>query len=203
MAIKINWQKFPPNNNTKDAEDPHFFPRIRNTRTITDNELLDHMSLHSGKHRSYYMPALGDLSQAIAETLLEGNMVKLFDLGTFRLRLGTGKQVTSRNRSDMSNIIIQGVNFTPSEEFLQRLQSPTFQWTPEHTTPRHISEEDIIESLKEWFETHQDISRQKFEHLFQFSRTTATNRLNQLIKRGLLKKFGNNRETKYVPNALI
>lgn len=199
MSIKIDWQKFPPKKEMGEEEETRYFPRIRGGRTISDDELFARMSLHSGKHRSYYMPALEDLSQAIAETLLEGNMVKLFDLGTFNLSLDTNNEVTVNNFSDMNNIHINGVKFTPSENLLQRLQHPEFKWVPKRSNYTQPDEEQIMKYLANWFTIHDCITRLEFEKLFELSRTTATTRLNQLIEKGILKKSGSNRNTIYVP----
>lgn len=198
MSIKIDWQKYPPQKNAGDDEEPHYFPRTKDSRLITDEELFARMSLHSGKHRSYYMPALEDLSQAIAETLLEGNIVKLSDLGTFSLGLGTHDAVTESNFTEMENILINGVKFTPSENLLQRLQHPEFKWSPERATHPQLDDEQIVQYLEDWFITHDTITRQEFCNLLQMSRTTGTNWLNKLIDKKVVRKIGHNRDTRYV-----
>ena len=199
MSIEIDWQAYPPKQGENDSPlGLQYYPRIRNSRKVTDEELFKIASNRSALSRGHFPAAIYKIAQAIAHELLNGNIVTLNDLGTFKLHIGTDKPVSKDNRKNLRDIAIKGVNFTPSPEFLEMLLNPDFEWKPEHVSTTPCTDEAILAQLHTWFTSHPFITRQEFCDLFQMSRTTATNRLNKLIEKGMIEKTGKNKDTRYV-----
>lgn len=197
MAIEIDWQAYPPKQGDENQE-LRYYPRIKNSRKVTDDELFNEASKKSVITRSHFYPALYEVARAIAQELMNGNIVTLNDLGTFKLQIGTDTPVSKNERMNLRNISIKGINFAPSPDFLEFLADPQFEWKPERVSTPTYTDDAILLELQSWFTTHSLITRQEFCHLFQMSRTTGTTRLNNLIEKGLIEKQGENKETRYV-----
>lgn len=200
MSIKIDWQEYPPKQGESDTTgERQYYPRIRNSRKVTDEELFKIASIKSVISRGHFPAAVFQIAKAIAQELMNGNTVTLNDLGTFRLHIGTDTPVGKNERNNVKNIAIKGINFTPSPDFLEMLVESQFEWQPEHVSTPSYTDEAILTELKTWFTTHPNITRQEFCNLFQMSRTTGTNWLNKLIRQGMIEKTGKNKETRYMP----
>lgn len=193
MAIHIDWHKVPE----KISKMTRYIPRIRSSRTVSENELLRKAAQNSKFDRGTLIAATFLISRAIAEELREGHTVKLDELGKFQLKIGAGKAVTDQERNNTEDIHIEGINFTPSAAFRETLGSPEFVWDKTPESPLGLTEEELMSMLDEWFQTHETITRRQFSSLTNLKRTNATKHLNTLIHDGLIYKVGSKSTTIY------
>lgn len=98
----------------------------------------------------------------------------------------------------MKNIVVRGVNFQPTQEFIDAIGKPTFLWKATTGVAITPAVEQFIPQLLIYFKTHDSITREEFERIFGLKRTTAYMRLKELEKMGVIQAVGNGRERKYV-----
>lgn len=197
MAIQIDWRKI-PERISKGMK--LYFPRIRSSRTVTEEEVLKHASKGTVFDKGTLIAAKYNITRAIAEELSAGHAVRLNDLGTFRLQIGTGRAVSEEERSHTDTVRIEGISFTPSPEFLEMIGHPSFSWDQEDSCT-DVAHEELTTKLNAWFENHPHITRQQFSDIFNMRRTTATKYINVLISNGFLYKEGEKSTTIYKRQA--
>lgn len=186
MAIRIDWHRV-PEKISKGLE--LFFPRIKSSRTVSEAQILKRASKKTVFDKGTLFAAKYNLALAIAEELRAGNAVKLNDLGTFRLQIGTKRAVSAEGRSHTDIVHIEGINFTPSPEFMEMIGNPDFSWDKEDSCS-NVSNEELIAKLTAWFENNPQITRNQFCNLFSMRRTTAMKHINALISNGFLYREG-------------
>lgn len=193
MAIRIDWHRI-PEKISKGLE--LFFPRIKSSRTVSDAQILKRASQKTVFDRGTLIAAKYSLARAIAEELSAGNAVKINDLGTFRLQIGTCRAVSAEERSHTDDVHIEGINFTPSPEFLEMIGNPDFSWVKENSCT-DITNEELTIKLTNWFENNPHITRKQFCNLFNMRRTTAMKHIKTLISNGFLYRKGVKSSTIY------
>lgn len=193
MAIHIDWHKVPE----KISKLARYIPRIKSSRTVSEQELLKKAAKNSKFDRGTLIAASFQISRAIAEELREGHAVKLNELGKFQLKIGAGKAVPEGERNNTESIHIEGINFTPSSAFMDFIGKPVFIWDKDIESPIDITDEELMSVLNQWFMSHDFITRMQFSALTNLRRTKATELLNHLIDKGFIYKEGNKATTIY------
>lgn len=196
MAINIEWQKLPTQNNDATNNTP-LYPRIADNQTIDFLALCDKVAKHGVCSKGIVQSVISDMADVIAELLYEGKTIELETLGTFRLAIGTTGNVTQSTPLRARNVVVRGVNFQPSKVFMESIGNPEFRFIPYNTSPATISDEKLQHILLEYFKTNNNITRSQFERLCNLRRTTAYTRLKKLVESGFLVKVGTNKNTRY------
>ena len=130
--------------------------------------------------------------------LHEGKTIDLEDFGVFKLSIGTDCYVTPSTPYHKRRVVVRGVNFQPNKVLMDAIDTPDFRMVPRNASPVVISIEQMQYALTDYFKAHDSITRSEVEKLCKMKRTTACDRLNELVKSGFLRKVGYNKETKYV-----
>ena len=196
MAIDIEWQTMPPQKEADEGK-PRLFPRITNTEVIDDVELANRMATHSGLTKGAVMCVLEDLGNMMAQLLAEGKEINLPSVGSFRLSIGTDVPVTTETHSSMRHVSVRGINFKPSSNLLQSVGTPTFRRGPHNSTTIATSAATLLPMLDTFLQSHPTFTSSEFAKNFHLKRSTAIERLNQLIEMGAIKREGSNKDTKY------
>ena len=197
MAINIEWQKLPTQNDDA-TNNTSLYPRIADNQTIDLLALCDKVANHGVCSKGIVQNVIYDMADVIAELLYEGKTIELESLGTFRLAIGTTGNVTQSTPLRARNVVVRGVNFQPSKVFMESIGNPEFRFIPYNTSPATISDEKLQHILLEYFKTNNNITRSQFERLCNLRRTTAYTRLKKLVESGILVKVGTNKNTRYV-----
>lgn len=199
MAINIEWQVKPPG---KHDSKPQMFPRITDSEIVNEQQLAELMASHGTLSRGNAKAALGDLAEVMADLLREGKTVNIPMFGSFKLSIGTDSEIHSDTDRRMQTIVVRGVNFQPSQEFMAAIGKPSFQWKSKTGVVIAPTTDQLIPQLITFFKTHDSITREEFERTFGLKRTTAYMRLKELVKRGVIQAIGNGRERKYVRKSI-
>ena len=199
MAINIEWQVKPPG---KHDSKPQMFPRITDSEIVNEQQLAELVASHGTLSRGNAKTALNDLAEVMVDQLREGKTVNIPMFGSFKLSIGTDSEIHSDTDRRMQTIVVRGVNFQPSQEFMAAIGKPSFQWKSKTGVVIAPTTDQLIPQLITFFKTHDSITREEFERTFGLKRTTAYMRLKELVKRGVIQAIGNGRERKYVRKSI-
>lgn len=141
---------------------------------------------------------MSDMVDVMKELLSEGKTIDLDELGTFKLSIGTDNHVTPDTPYQKRKVAIRGVNFQPCKLLMEAIGTPKFRTVPRNASPAVMTADQLQSALLEYFETHDSITRSKFQELYKLKRTTACDRLKELQDMGVIKSIGSGRERKYV-----
>ena len=200
MAIDIEWQVKPPG---KSDDKPQLFPRIVDSEVVNEHKLAKRIASHGSLSRGNAIAALDDFAEVMADLLREGKTVNIPSLGSFKLSIGTDSEIHSDTDRRMQTIVVRGVNFQPSQEFMAAIGKPSFQWKSKTGVVIAPTTDQLIPQLITFFKTHDSISREEFERTFGLKRTTAYMRLNDLIDKGVIEVVGSGRERRYVKKGML
>lgn len=196
MAINIEWQVKPP---SKNGEKPQMFPRITDSETVNEQQLAELISSHGVLSRGNAKTAINDLAEIMAMLLKEGKTISIPQLGSFKLSIGSDAKIHPDSDRRMQSVVVKGVNFQPSQELVNAIGKPSFQWKATTGVAITPSASQLIPRLTAYFQTHNSINRAEFEHVFGIKRTTAYIRLKELEKMGVIQSAGKGKETIYIP----
>ena len=197
MAINIEWQALPAQNNDTDGK-ALLYPRMTENGEIDFKSLCEKVAKGNIYTKGTVEGVLSDAIEIIAELLQEGKTVNLESFGTFKLSIGSDANITPDIPYSKRNIIVRGVNFQPCKSFMDAIGSPVFRTVPRYARTVAMSQEQLQDILQEYFKTHDSITRLQFENLCKLKRATACLRLKKLVESGFLVKVGDNRDTKYI-----
>lgn len=200
MAIDIEWQVKPPG---KSDDKPQLFPRIVDSEVVNEHKLAKRIASHGSLSRGNAIAALDDFAEVMADLLREGKTVNIPSLGSFKLSIGTDSEIHSDTDRRMQTIVVRGVNFQPSQEFMAAIGKPSFQWKSKTGVVIAPTTDQLIPQLITFFKTHDSITREEFERTFGLKRTTAYMRLNDLIDKGVIEVVGSGRERRYVKKGML
>ena len=196
MAIDIEWQIMPPQKNASDSK-PHLFPRILNTEVTDSTELAKRLAAHNGLSKGAVESVLEDLGDIMASLLAEGKEISIPSLGRFRLSVGTDLPVTPATPLNTRAVSVRGIRFQPAEALLQSVGKPVFRLVARNATPIAPSSADLIARLSLFMQSHPSFTSTEFAQHFHLKRSTAFYRLNELIKKGLIRREGYGTDIKY------
>ena len=199
MAIDIEWQVKPPG---KSDDKTQLFPRIVDSEVVNEHKLAKRIASHGSLSRGNAIAALDDFAEVMADLLREGKTVNIPMFDAFKLSIGTDSEIHSDTDRRMQTIVVRGVNFQPSQEFMAAIGKPSFQWKSKTGVVIAPTTDQLIPQLITFFKTHDSITREEFERTFGLKRTTAYMRLKEMVKRGVIQAIGNGRERKYVRKSI-
>lgn len=197
---KIEWQEIPPRKGLE-GEERRLFPRLKDNGVLDFDTLCELAAKGSAMSEGTLYAAWYTLAHAIAEQLAEGKAIKLNGLGSLRLSIGANAEVTSTTKRRADKVQVQGVTFQPDADLMKAIGKPVFKWAPDATLQHAPSALSLIEPLRAYLDEHATITRADFARIFRLKRSTAADRLKELIRLGVIKPQGTNRNTQYVRTA--
>ena len=156
MAINIELQVKPP---VKDEENPQMFPRIVDSIIVNEQQLSKLIESHGSLSRGNAKAALNDLAEVMADLLSEGKTVCIPSFGSFKLSIGTDSEIHPDTDRRMRSIVVRGVNFQPSQEFMAAIGKPSFQWKSKTGVAIAPTTDQLIPQFITYFKTHDSITR--------------------------------------------
>ncbi|MGM9759668.1 MAG: HU family DNA-binding protein [Parabacteroides sp.] len=197
MAINIEWQVKPPVKG-KNVGKPQMFPRITDSEVVDEQQLAELVASEGALSRGNAKAAFNDLADVMATLLKEGKTIDIPMIGTFKLSIGTDSQIHPESNRRMQSVVVRGVNFQPSPQFMEAIGNPYFIWQPTTGVAVAPPASQFIPVLTDYFQTHHSITRATFAQMFGLKRSTACNRLKELEQMGVIQSVGSGKETKYV-----
>ncbi|MCH5310347.1 MAG: hypothetical protein J1E57_00015 [Prevotella sp.] len=196
MAIHIDWQALPTPHEEK-GKQPQLYPRLVDNEVVDFHKLCEKVSKHSSKSMGTVIGIVSDTIDVMKMLLHEGKTIDLEDFGVFKLSIGTDGYITPTTPYHNRKVVVRGVNFQPNKVLMDAIDTPDFRTVPRNASPVIMSVEQMQYALTDYFKTHDSITRSQVEKLCKMKRTTACERLSELVKLGFLRKVGYNKETKY------
>ena len=196
MAIHIDWLALPSSHGEK-GEHPQLLIRLIDNEVVDFHKLCEKVSKHSSKSMGTVIGIVSDTIDVMKMLLHEGKAIDLEDFGVFKLSIGTDGYITPTTPYHKRKIVVSGVNFQPIKMLMDAIDTPDFRTVPRNAGPMVMSIEQMQYALTDYFKTHDSITRSQVEKLCKMKRTTACDRLSELVKSGFLRKVGYNKETKY------
>ncbi|MCH5312185.1 MAG: hypothetical protein J1E57_09585 [Prevotella sp.] len=166
-------------------------------KLLTSINCVKKVSKHSSKSMGTVIGIVSDTIGVMKMMLHEGKTIDLEDFGVFKLSIGTDSYVTPSTPYHKRKVVVRGVNFQPNKLLMDAIDMPDFRTVPRNASPVVMSIEQMQHVLTDYFKAHYSITRSQVEKLCKMKRTTACNRLSELVKLGFLRKVGYNKETKY------
>lgn len=182
----------------QEGEERRLFPRLKDNGVLDLGTLCELAAKGSAMSEGTLYAAWQTLAQAIAVQLAEGKTVRLNGLGSLRLSIGTNAEVTSTTKRRADKVQVQGVTFQPDADLMEAIGKPVFKWNPDATLQHAPSAQSLVEPLCAYLDEHVAITRADFARIFRLKRSTAADRLKELIRLGVIKPQGTNRNTLYV-----
>ena len=195
MAINIEWQALPTPHEEKDKP-PQLYPRLVDNEVVDFHKLCEKVSKHSSKSMGTVIGIVSDTIDVMKMMLHEGKTIDLDDFGVFKLSIGTDSYVIPSTPYHKRKVVVRGVNFQPNKVLMDAIDTPDFRTVPRNASPVVMPIEQMQYVLTDYFKTHDSITRSEVEKLCKMKRTTACDRLSELVKSEVLRKVGYNKETK-------
>ena len=171
---------------------------VVSSRVVTTKEMADDINHASSITQSDVAAVLQAVGQRIAEVLLDGNRIEIDHVGTFSLTLTCGNK-RKEDYITSKDISVSRISFTPCAELWHAMRGATIV-SGGPTGNKHLSDATIEKRLKEYFTTHDSLSRSTFERICECSRHTALTKLKELVKAGKLIAIGPKNQRQYILN---
>lgn len=203
--ITIDWQPMPPHKanatdaSTASSQEPRYYPRINNSRTVKADELFKLASQEAGNIFSHgeLQAAFCHVINALATQLQSGNNVEIPDLGTFRLQIEADKDMHLHDLNSTHHVHVRGTSFVPSRSFMSQIGEVPFKWQPSGLPSVHLTDSQILERLSQWFDSHDTIKRKELSQLTNLKQTATHSLILRLISEGTLIRSGRGKNTTY------
>ncbi len=184
----------PAGSNRKPRLHARVVPRGTVTTEMLAAEIHDASSLTTGDVEA----AINMLNRAIIRNLKDGKRIHIKGLGYLDMTLQC-PPIKDPKEIRAESIVFKSVAFRPDAELKRELITTRFVRASVKRHSKTRTSEEVDALLDAYFTSHDYITRQTFQRLCGFTRTTANRRLAELVKSGKLKKEGLYRFPIYVP----
>ena len=191
--------------NPLDRSQKKFYAAPSYTEDVNLRKLAEDISKNCTLTPADVKAVLTALSDYLRKTLLNGNRLKMDDLGTFNISLAcswkdrSGKRrehTTDDNITSGGKVRVNNIVFTPDPKLKKEVVNKAVCISSGLYPFQAPTDEDIKTKLTEWFGPHFSITRKEVEWLFSCSRRYAHNLLARLVNEGRLTAEGS-RNTRY------
>lgn len=137
---------------------------------------------------------LSALSDSLADSLAEGAMVEVDELGSFAPSLESSQKITDpANRQIARHLKVGGVVFRPKKALLKKLDNATFRRS-EVVNPQSVrlTSDELRNCVRSFFASGSQpfMTCSDFERITSFKPTRARRLLKSLCSEGFLTKYG-------------
>ncbi len=185
MGANYDFYQNPPSANGK----KRLHARVVSSRTIDTNELAEEIQDRSTVSTADVKATLVALTELVVSHFRDGHRIHIDGLGYFQVTLSCPPVRTPKDIRAES-IRFKSVAFRPEKGLLKHLKGMTFVRTPLKVHSRGHAEDIIEERLTRYFSMNPTLSREDFQRLCGFTKTTANRRLKKLTEEGKLQKSG-------------
>jgi len=187
MAIKYDLYQIP--SQTGEEEKARLHARVVTKDTVSTEKLAKQIEYSSSLTESDVRAVVSSLSNRILAALAQGSRVHIEGLGYFQLGITCTDQINKKEaRAHM--VKFKTIHFLPEKSVKEKFRNVKFERSTLKIHSRNNSLQEIEEILKAYFTQHDFISRASFQDICGLTKSTALNRINQLIEKGKLTKVG-------------
>ena len=182
-------------NHTTPTGEKELVPRLKSG---TQEEFISLFGDHRGSFSAGTMVgALYAMRDALLEMMSNGSSIHLPALGTFTPTLG-GKVEVHEGKYVGRDVHVDGIRFTPDEEFLADLRQLEVDQAPLPVRP-YVDEEELERVLADLFATHEYITRRLLSDALGgiLSLHRLSDLLADLVASGRLIREGTGSKTRY------
>ncbi|WP_072529922.1 hypothetical protein [Bacteroides ilei] len=177
--------------------------RIVEGRTVEQDELAELIQKRCTVNAADTIAVLTALSEVMVEVMKEGNRIHMAEVGYFSLALSCTDAGNS-DKPDRQAVKLKTVKFQAERQLKKRLEkSLRLEQSRKGSSlhSRNLTHEEIAELLTGYFKENTFITRQKFEELCGFRKSTALNHINRLIDEKVIRNAGTRNQPVYMPVA--
>lgn len=189
MAIKYEIQTI---RNSEGSGKERRFARIFEHEPMTAEQIENFIQDNCSLTRSDVRSALVALRDCMLHELRSGNRFHIPGIGYFSLSVDLNMPdnlPTDKARADY--ITLRSVKFQPERSLVESVgQGMRFERAQFSTQSRLCNEEDIIEGLRHFFETHSFLTRRDMEQELGLRPSTARRWLCRLVEKNVLRREG-------------
>ena len=201
MSAKYDLYETPDVQNTGEQQPLH--ARIVPSGTYSKKEFMERVSRSSQTFNYNVIDAVvGVVLDELAETLAEGYIVELGELGHFSISLKCTHKVMTKREIRAESICFDNVHLRTSKEFKRKIKREIELERVDkskHSSQKvEFSMEQRQQLLQEFLRKNGGITRLEYSSLTGLSRLKAIDDLNTFIEKGILRKRGAGRTVFYV-----
>lgn len=185
---------------TATEKNPQMAVTVVNSKLTTTKELAEYINFACSVTESDIAAVLQALGKCVCDELLDGNRVKIDHIGTFSLSLTCGRKKLE-DRVTKNDIRVKNILFTPCAEMKQAMRGADIVSGGPNPNKR-LTDEVILRRVAKYLDEHEYMQRREFESVCECSRYTATKKLKELVKAGILRAMGAKNVRFYVKGSL-
>lgn len=183
MAIKYDLYPNPA------SEDTRYHARLITGGTVETDTLAQEIQTRCSLTKADVYATLSALGDSLTERLKKGERIHIEGLGYFQITLEYVPGEENRKvRSEQ--VKFKSVTFRPEQALKKKMADIRLVRVEKKHHSGQYSAQEIDELLKNYFRSHDYITRGDFEQLCQLTKTTANRRLKELTGQEKLKKEG-------------
>ena len=186
-----------PNNKSVDKK-TSYHARIVTNRTVSSEELATKIHARCSMTTADVKGVLSSLSDVIIQELKDGNRVYIEGLGYLQLTLSC-PSIQKENEINAQSIQIKSVAFRPENKLKEQLKDIHLKRAEVKSHSKEYSVEETDKIISAYFQNNETLTRNTFEKLFGYTRTTANRRLKELVDSQKLHNIGLKRFPIYQP----
>lgn len=187
MPVYYDLYSNPPREN--DSENSGLHARIVSGKTVETEQLAEEIHARTTASKADVAGVLAALEEVVAEHLKKGKRIYIKGLGYFEMTLDCPAVQNPKNIRAES-IRFKAVYFRAEKRLRQALETAEFKRVEYKHHSQILSVTESERLLSDYFAGNSYITREEFQKISGFTRSTATRRLNQLIQKGKLVKKG-------------
>ena len=176
-----------------------FHARIILNGKVETRDLKSIIQKRSSLSEADVSAVLEALSDVMGDELREGRQVHLDGIGYFYPSLECTEEIKSDTPRRNEKVRLKAIQFRSDQQLKDSIGPVKLQHSKYSRHSSSLSEVEIDIRLKEYFSTHQVLTRRDFQGLCHLTRTTAADRLRKLREDGKLKNIGLRTQPIYVP----
>lgn len=197
MAILFDWYENPFSPDEPEKKTLH--PRIAYNGKTDTNEIRHRIQMRCTLNEVDVAAVLDALSQVMGEELGEGRQVHLDGIGYFYPTLACTGEVTADTPRKNTKVKLKAIRFRSDQKLKNSFGYLKIKQLKDNSHSAKLSEVEIDMLLKEYFSTHQMMSRRDFQYLCGMLRSTAMIHIRRICKEGKLQNIGLANQPIYVP----
>ncbi|MDR0750249.1 MAG: HU family DNA-binding protein [Tannerellaceae bacterium] len=185
MAAYYDFYQNPPSAKRKES----LHARVITSGTVDTNYLAQEIQEQSTLSTADVKGVLTALGEVAARHFKNGERIHIEGFGFFQITLSC-PAVKTPKEIRAESVRFKSVVFRPESALLKLLGNIRFERVSEKRHSTNHSGEEIDNRLTHYFSLHPTLTREDYQRLGGYTKTTANRRLKQLLAEGKLQKAG-------------
>lgn len=197
MAIEYEFYRNP---NSQGTNKKRYHARVVSGNRISSDQLAKEIQKESSLTIADVKAVLISLGDKLARHLGEGNKVHLEGIGYFQVNLQCKEEVRTTHAVRSENVEFKSVSYRADNDLKKHLRKQKIQRSKIKIHSMPMTDEEIDQSLTEYFSTHATLTRLQFQLHATQVKSTAHRILQKLVKEGKLKNVATKQNPVYMPD---